>query len=443
MQVSVLRRNGRSLSQGAAVLLVAGMAAGCSSQVARFGGGGVDGIFTASTPNQRQIIPQGDQPYPAETQVAAAPVDGSHSSSVTRGALAPVVDRAGFFANPSAPHPLPPCSRSTTPRPAPCTSSRPWPSEEGDPKGWSRAGGTQVTVKEGETVYNLSRRFGVPADVIMKANGLSESDGLKAGAKVVIPTYVYSNKAPVSAPDNNPKTATAKSSRGENLPADPAKKPGENVAVLPQPPKLKEGEAAPQATTADGSHAKPAGAPGTYKVQDGDTLSRIAKKTGVSTASLKQANGLDDGLIRIGQTLKIPSAGGTKVAAASTHRSGCHRGHRPGQEGQGRRGRRLYAAEEGRKSHRAGRGRRYGGTQLHRHRPHALAGARAGSSRNMAAATANRATASTSRCRRERRSRPPRTASSSMPATGSRNSATRFWCGTKTAWSRSTAMPAS
>ena len=99
--------------------------------------------------------------------------------------------------------------------------------EEGDPKGWSRAGGTQVTVKEGETVYNLSRRFGVPADVIMKANGLSESDGLKAGAKVVIPTYVYSNKAPVSAPDNNPKTAKAKSSRGENLPADPAKKPGE------------------------------------------------------------------------------------------------------------------------------------------------------------------------------------------------------------------------
>ena len=54
---------------------------------------------------------------------------------------------------------------------------------EGDVKGWSRAGGTRVTVKEGETVYNLSRRFGVPADVIMKSNGLSESDGLKAGSE--------------------------------------------------------------------------------------------------------------------------------------------------------------------------------------------------------------------------------------------------------------------
>ena len=92
MQVSVLRRNGRSLSQGAAVLLLAATAAGCSSQVARFGGGdGVDGIFTASTPNQRQIISRDEQqPYPAETQVAAAPVDGSHSGSVSRGALAPV-----------------------------------------------------------------------------------------------------------------------------------------------------------------------------------------------------------------------------------------------------------------------------------------------------------------------------------------------------------------
>jgi murein DD-endopeptidase MepM/ murein hydrolase activator NlpD len=280
--------------------------------VARFGGGdGVDGIFTASTPNQRQIIPQGDQPYPAQTEVAAAPVDGSHSSSVTRGALAPV------STTPVSSEPIRTASVSLDDTTTGAVSQPAMAIEEGDPKGWSRAGGTQVTVKEGETVYNLSRRFGVPADVIMKANGFSESDGLKAGAKIVIPTYVYSTKAPVSAPDNNPKTAKAKSSRGENLPVDPAKKPGETVAVLPQPPKLKEGEAAAQATTADGSHTKPAGTPGTYKVQEGDTLSRIARKTGVGVAAIKQANGLDDGLIRIGQTLKIPSSGDTKIAAAA------------------------------------------------------------------------------------------------------------------------------
>ena len=59
MQVSVLKRNGLKLSQGAAVLFLAGMAAGCSSQVARFGG--VDDFMTASTPNQREIIrPSGE-----------------------------------------------------------------------------------------------------------------------------------------------------------------------------------------------------------------------------------------------------------------------------------------------------------------------------------------------------------------------------------------------
>ncbi len=230
MQVSVLKRNGLKLSQGAAVLFLAGMAAGCSSQVARFGG--VDDFMTASTPNQREIIrPSGDtsgaQTYPGDTQpVAAAQTNGAYTGSVSRGALAPVstapVEQrsAASRSRPLPPQPCSPLDDTTTGTVKP----EPTMAEQGDVKGWSRAGGTRVTVKEGETVYNLSRRFGVPADVIMKSNGLSESDGLKAGSKIVIPTYVYSDKAPVSAPDNNPKTAKAKSSRGEHLPAD--KEPG-------------------------------------------------------------------------------------------------------------------------------------------------------------------------------------------------------------------------
>ena len=52
-----------------------------------------------------------------------------------------------------------------------------------------------MTVKEGETVYNLSRRFGVPADVLVKANGMTSRQGLQAGQKLVIPTYVYTQGA--------------------------------------------------------------------------------------------------------------------------------------------------------------------------------------------------------------------------------------------------------
>jgi murein DD-endopeptidase MepM/ murein hydrolase activator NlpD len=319
MQVSVLKRSGLKLSQGAAVLFLAGMAAGCSSQVARFGG--VDDFMTASTPNQRDIIrPSGDtsgaQAYPGATQpVAAAQTNGAHTGSVTRGALAPVSIAAGApAAQPVQTASVQPAQQidattTGTVKPEPAMA------EQGDVKGWSRAGGTRVTVKEGETVYNLSRRFGVPADVIMKSNGLSESDGLKAGSKIVIPTYVYSDKAPVSAPDNNPRTAKAKSSRGENLPADQNQDSQQSLAVLPQTPKSKEKSAATTTATAD--NAKPAGAAGTYKVQEGDTLSRIARKTGVGVTAIKEANGLSDGLIRIGQTLKIPGGSTTKVVAAA------------------------------------------------------------------------------------------------------------------------------
>lgn len=325
MRFSVLKANGRVLGQSAAVLLAAGMVTGCSSQVARFGG--VDDILTASTPNQRQIIPQAAQPYPAEQQVAAAPVDGSYTGSVGRAALAPVT--VGGASGGAA---LPPVAEAQPLRPAaapvqeqalavmPERPARidPQPdmaSGNADPEGWSRAGGTQVTVKQGETVYNLSRRFGVPASVILQVNGLASGNSLQAGQKIIIPTYVYSKNAPVSMPDADPKVAAAKSSRGEKEPKLPAEQ-GTQVAVLPQQTKLKEAKLADQAIAA-GAKDK-AAASGTYKVAEGDSLSRIAKKHGVSTKALRDANGLSDGIIRVGQTLKIPAGGNAVVADASS-----------------------------------------------------------------------------------------------------------------------------
>lgn len=58
-------------------------------------------------------------------------------------------------------------------------------------------------------------------------------------------------------------------------------------------------------------------APGTYKVESGDTLSGIARRNGVSLAALKKANGIEDGTVRIGQTLKIPAGGEAPVAVAA------------------------------------------------------------------------------------------------------------------------------
>jgi murein DD-endopeptidase MepM/ murein hydrolase activator NlpD len=333
MLVSVLRSNKRKLWRGAALLLVTGMAAGCSSQSARFGG--VDDIFTGSTANQRQIINDGGQAYPGDAApVAAAPVDAVSTGSVSRGSLAPVSAQPTMAA--ATPAPVAPAPAVSAPRPqaaptlasAASTPARPaepqMASEAADPAGWSRAGGTQVTVREGETVYNLSRRFGVPANVIARVNGLPEGGGLQTGQKIVIPTYVYSNKAPVSAPDNHPAVADAKSSTGTryDVPADkvpvPSRAPQQTLAVLPQPPKVKEA-AVPAATDPNAANSsgqsKPKSVAGAYTVQDGDTLTRVAKKTGVSVAALKAANGMQDGVLRIGQTLKVPAAGQAPAVA--------------------------------------------------------------------------------------------------------------------------------
>ncbi len=308
--------------RGAAVLLLGGLTAGCSSSAMRFGDM-TDGLFTGSTPNQRSIIDNNNQPYPGDQQAAA-------NSSATRGAVQPVDVSTGQVSRTS----LPPVGSApvaaaraavadevtaqkqkvatkvaaldqTATGTVRAAAAEAAPAIEDNIKGWSRTGGTQITAKDGETVYNLSRRFGVPADIIMKMNGISADQGLKVGQKVVIPTYVYSSTAGVSAPDSDPKTAEAKSSRGTQ-PAEkpkPAETPGNNLAVLPATPKVKETDA----VAAENSAGKQTH--GSYTVVEGDSLSRIAKKTGVPVATLKEANGLKDGNIRVGQTLKLKSDG--------------------------------------------------------------------------------------------------------------------------------------
>ena len=53
---------------------------------------------------------------------------------------------------------------------------------------------------------------------------------------------------------------------------------------------------------------------GSYKVEPGDTLSSIARRSGVSVATLRSANSIDGENIRIGQTLRIPSGSSAPVA---------------------------------------------------------------------------------------------------------------------------------
>ncbi|MEX0953801.1 MAG: peptidoglycan DD-metalloendopeptidase family protein [Rhizobiaceae bacterium] len=326
------------LARGAAILLVTGLSAGCSSDLMRFN----PGLTTNSTANQ-QMQAQAAPVY-QEPQAYPGDLDETTTASINRGAVqrpgllrnlvrrdraAPVPSANVGAANAAPPQPFPQQQAAaqpfpTQPRqptsqvarqplaaPAPDNIDRTvtgsiqsrtatTPGVAAGQEGWSADGGTQITVREGETVNNLSRRFGVPAKAIMRANGLNDATALKAGQTITIPAYAVSRSAPASTPDANPKVAAAASSE---VPL-PTHTPDKRAAVLPDPGRISErgnGQAA----------AKPKGATTTgavYTVVAGDTLSGIAQKTGSSTNAIKQANGLDTGLIRIGQQLVIPGA---------------------------------------------------------------------------------------------------------------------------------------
>lgn len=164
--------------------------------------------------------------------------------------------------------------------------------------GWSSTGGSRVTLGQGETVSSVSRRYGVPIDEIMKANGLADASKVRAGQQLLIPVYVYGSSKQASSQQPADKSG--------NLPT-PSRAPVREVAVLPTVPQPRspQGAAKPVAGT-DSASATPQFS-GTHVVQSGDTLTRIAYANGVSVDALKAANGLTTASIRIGQKLRIPN----------------------------------------------------------------------------------------------------------------------------------------
>ncbi len=106
------------------------------------------------------------------------------------------------------------------------------------------------TIQSGETVFALSRRYGVSADAILEANNISNPDRIRAGAELKIPQ------------PGSSASYSANASRG----------------------------------------------PSQYVVESGDSLYGLARRFGVSVSDLAAANGLDrNALLKIGDTLSIPA----------------------------------------------------------------------------------------------------------------------------------------
>jgi murein DD-endopeptidase MepM/ murein hydrolase activator NlpD len=121
--------------------------------------------------------------------------------------------------------------------------------------------------------------------------------------------------APVSTPIQRSALAPA-------VGAAPASSPAAGSGLLPPPSRAVTQTASvplPAASPAPKQPPAASSAPqgGGYTVVPGDTLFGIARKTGASAEAIKQANGLSNGFLRIGQRLTIPGAGSQQVASVS------------------------------------------------------------------------------------------------------------------------------
>lgn len=114
-------------------------------------------------------------------------------------------------------------------------------------------------VRPGDTVSHIAQRTSTTVGAIVSANGLDARASIKAGQRLVIPTAGTASAAPAAAP-------------------------------------------APAAVT--------------HRVVAGDTVSALARRHGTTTAAIVAANGLGaNALIRIGQTLTVPSSAQAAPAA--------------------------------------------------------------------------------------------------------------------------------
>jgi len=137
--------------------------------------------------------------------------------------------------------------------------------------GWGAEGGKTVVVQQGDTVYGLGTRHGVPASAILGSNNLPQGANLTPGQRIVIPAY-----------------------RGQ----------GPQIAA-PRPPVEKP---RPAPATAGRAHI----------VQPGETLFSISRKYSVTPRELADSNQVDLGYhVRSGEKITIP---GNAAMAPAVHR---------------------------------------------------------------------------------------------------------------------------
>ncbi len=289
----------RMLTGVALIVMLNGLTTGCSADATRLS----SPLFPGATENQHTTIGGGPPPTYGE-------YTGSVKKQPPRNAATKRKSLLDFLGLPKRDRKIEtvPADTRVTSRPADYTrSSDTWTGSGG---GWTAAGGTAITMREGDSIYSLSRRFGVPSKELMRVNHISDPSEVRAGQRIIIPTYVYGLGAPVSAPDAGHGGRIAK------LEAGRYPRPAAN-------PRRFRGDDGPLTTASISRRPTPTSAGNVHVVESGESLGGIAMRYGVRRSDIMRLNGIDNpDHIRIGQRLTIPGAGAPMPVYSSSGTSG-------------------------------------------------------------------------------------------------------------------------
>jgi murein DD-endopeptidase MepM/ murein hydrolase activator NlpD len=241
MRTNLMRFRGALLARCTAVAAIGAFAAACSSDVTRFDSNPFSNRqdTTASIPQQQnnsqmQAQVPGHQ-LQQRNHVETQPLNNPQQPPV-----------ANYRPNtlPASPAPQAKTNQLNAPRTTAAVNVN----------DWSWDGGRAVTVAQGETVYSISRKHNVPAEVILRANNLQSASMIQPGQRIVIPVRRNAN-APTT----------------QNTP----------VASAPM---------------------------NTHTTASGDTIYSLSRKYKTTPQAIANANGLTlSTQLKIGQQVKIPS----------------------------------------------------------------------------------------------------------------------------------------
>ena len=176
----------------------------------------------------------------------------------------------------------------------------------------------EYVVKSGDTLGSIAYGNGINIRQLKALNGLT-SDSLKVGQKLKIPAEKVEKKAASAKKSASEKKAEAAAPKAaapakDEKKAEAAPAPVAPAAAAPAPAEETKAEAAPAAAApapAEEKKAEAAATPvatTTYVVQEGDDMTSVSIRWGVSAAVIRELNNLseNDQLVA-GQIIKLPA----------------------------------------------------------------------------------------------------------------------------------------